>query len=110
MKCGHVGAEGAAGGRPVCARLRLLVPRPVSSGRQNGLEADAELFPKPILPQMNQRLFEILLRVEQLHRHFLRAVSTRGPPPSSMWGDHAPGSLIPRSFSSLNRNYVVFSL
>lgn len=57
------------------------MPHPVSSGRQNGLEADAELFPKPILPQVNQRLFEILLRVEQLHRHFLRAVSTRGPPP-----------------------------
>lgn len=67
MKCGHGGAEGAVGGLPVCARLRLLVPRPVSSGRQNGLEADAELFLKPILPQMNQRLCEILLHIEQLH-------------------------------------------
>lgn len=81
MKCGHVGAEGAAGGRPVCARLRLLVPRPVSSGRQNGLEADAELFPKPILPQMNQRLFEILLRVEQLHTDISLDLSAPGDPP-----------------------------
>lgn len=88
-----------------------LVPRPVSSGRQNGLEADAELFLKPVLPQMNQRLFEILLRIEQLHTDIsLELSAPEKPLHSSMWGDHAPGSLIPRSFSSLNRNYVVFSL
>lgn len=81
MKCGHVRAEGAAGGLPVCARLRLLVPRPVSSGRQNGLEADAELFLKPILPQMNQRLCNSASHRAAAYRHFLRAVSTRETPP-----------------------------
>lgn len=80
---------------PVCARLRLLVLRPVSSGRQNGLEADAELFLKPILPQMNQRL-EILLRIEQLHT----GISLEKPLHSSMWGDHAPAVLSQELFKS----------
>lgn len=86
---------------PVCARLRLLVLRPVSSGRQNGLEADAELFLKPILPQMNQRL-EILLSIEQLHTGIsLELSAPEKPLHSSMWGDHAPAVLSQGAFQVL---------
>lgn len=59
----------------------LTCARPVSSGRQNELEADAELFLKPILPQMNQRLFEILLHIEQLHTGISLGLSAPEEPP-----------------------------
>lgn len=82
----------------------LTCARPVSSGRQNELEADAELFLKPILPQMNQRLFEILLRIEQLHTGISLGLSApEEPPPPSMWGDHAPAVSSQGAFQVLTK-------
>lgn len=95
MKCGHVRAEGAAGGA-ACVRETALTCATSRVFREtNGLEADAELFLKPILPQMNQRL-EILLRIEQLHT----GISLEKPLHSSMWGDHAPAVLSQELFKS----------
>lgn len=84
---------------PVCASLRLLVPRPVSSGRQDGLEADAELFLKPSLPQMNQRLWKFCFVESSCTQAFsLEPSAPEEPIHPSLWGVPAPGRLIRRSF------------